>query len=93
VYRHRMSNHGPLPPHLAEFLREQVSSGHFHSEGEVIRTALDMLEGQVHSHGDIAAWLKQEIERGVRSRPSAPATKEFWNGLRQRVQAGGGNAD
>jgi putative addiction module CopG family antidote len=89
-----MGNSGSLPPHLAEFVREQLASGHFRSEGEVIRTALGLLEGQVHSPDDLGEWLKQEIERGVSSKPSAPATKEFWDRLRERVRtAGSGHGD
>jgi hypothetical protein len=33
-----------LPPHLERFIRGQLAAGRFHSEGEVIRTALRLLE-------------------------------------------------
>lgn len=36
-----------LPPHLERFLREQVVTGRFHSEGDVIRAALQLLEASV----------------------------------------------
>ena len=85
-----MSPSGPLPPHLTQFIREQLATGHFRSEGEVIRTALNLLEGQIHSPDALGAWFKQEIERGVSSRPSDPATKEFWDRLRERVLADNG---
>jgi len=32
-----------LPPHLTEFIREQLAAGRFHSEDEVIRDALQRL--------------------------------------------------
>lgn len=88
-----MSTSGSLPPHLARFIREQLATGHFRSEGEVIRAALNLLEGQVHSPAALGAWLKQEIERGVSSKPSEPATKEFWGRLRDRVRADSGSGD
>ena len=84
-----MNPFGPLPPHLAEFVREQLATGHFRSEGEVIRSALSLLEGQVRAPDELGAWLKQEIERGLCSRPSDPATQAFWDGLRDRVRAAG----
>lgn len=84
-----MDPFGPLPPHLAEFVREQLATGHFRSEGELIRTALSLLEGQVRPPDDLGAWLKQEIERGLCSRLSDPATRAFWDGLRDRVRASG----
>ncbi len=72
-------------------MREQLASGRFRSEDEVIRTALSLLEGQVSDPADLAAWLKQEIERGVSSRPAAPATQAFWDRLRRIADPGPGH--
>lgn len=32
-------------------------------------------------------WLKRELDRGLSSRPSAPATGAYWEQLRNRVRA------
>jgi putative addiction module CopG family antidote len=78
----------PLPPHLQQFVSEQLATGHFQSEREVIHTALHLLEERYHSREESTAWLKQEIDRGMSSRPSEPVTKEFWQQIRDRLTAG-----
>jgi putative addiction module CopG family antidote len=77
-----------LPPHLQQFVNEQLATGHFLSENGVIQTALHLLEERYHSRETLAAWLKQEIARGMNSRPSEPVTKEFWQQIRDRLAAG-----
>jgi putative addiction module CopG family antidote len=71
-----------LTPHLAEFIQKQLATGRFQSEGDVIRAALELLEEESYSREASIAWLKQEIDRGVNSRPSEPITKEYWARLR-----------
>lgn len=77
----------PLPPHLRQFVSEQLATGHFQSEREVIHTALHLLEERYHSRDASTVWLKQEIARGMRSRASEPVTKEFWHHIRNRLAA------
>jgi putative addiction module CopG family antidote len=77
----------PLPPHLAQFIRDQIAAGNFRSESELIHTALHLLEEQSRSEAAYRDWLKQEIDRGLESRPSEPVTKQFWQQLRARIQA------
>lgn len=43
-YTSQMNSITSLPPHLEQFVREQIAAGHFHSEGDVIRAALRLLE-------------------------------------------------
>jgi len=83
-----MTHETPLPPNLQQFISEQLAIGHFESEGEVIRTALHLLEERFHSQEACGDWLKQELDKGLESRPSEPITKEFWNQLRARIRAG-----
>ena len=85
-----MTTHGSLPPHLEQFIREQLATGHFRSEADVIRASLDLLESQAYADDATAEWLKQEIEKGACSRPAAPATPEFWDRLRERARGGSG---
>ncbi len=40
-----MTNTTPLPPHLERFVHQQIAAGGYHSEDEVIRAALHLLEG------------------------------------------------
>lgn len=82
-----MTIDNPLPPHLARFVREQVAAGRFQSEDDVIQTALRLLEEQAHSREAAHAWLKQELDRGLSSKPAAPVTAEFWDHRRARVRA------
>lgn len=82
-----------LPPHLEQFVRDQLATGRFRSEGEVVHTALHLLEGQAGSRAADSAWLKQELDRGLNSRPGEPITRQFWDGLRARVRAHPGGGD
>src|SRR5580704_5542111 len=78
----------PLPPHLQQFVNEQLATGHFQSEREVIHTALHLLEERYHSREALTSWLKQEIDKGMSSKPSEPVTTEFWQQIRDRLSAG-----
>jgi antitoxin ParD1/3/4 len=82
-----MTIHSPLPPHLEKFIRDQLATGRFQSEQEVIHTALHLLEEKSHSLEATHAWLKQELDKGLSSRPSEPVTKPFWDQLRSRFGA------
>jgi hypothetical protein len=44
-----MNSNTPLPPHLEQFVREQIAAGRFHSEGDVLRAALQLLEESSHA--------------------------------------------
>lgn len=88
-----MKIESPLPPHLAQFVREQLATGRFRSEREVIHTALHLLEEKASSPEADSAWLKQELDKGLSSRPAEPATPRFWNQLRARVRAHPGPGD
>ena len=77
----------PLTPQLEKLVREQMATGRFQSPSEVVQAAFRLLEDQSLSVEATKAWLKQEIDKGVSSKPAAPVTKEFWNGLRDRLRA------
>jgi antitoxin ParD1/3/4 len=82
-----MNINTPLTPHLEQFVREQLTAGRFQSESEVIRAALRLLEEQSLTEEASIAWLKQELDKGLSSRPSEPVTQEFWHDLRVRLNA------
>jgi putative addiction module CopG family antidote len=91
-----MSMDTPLPPDLEKIVREQLATGRFRSPDEVFRAAIQLLEEQqVLSDSATKAWLKQEIDKGVNSKPAAPVTDAFWERLRDRVRyaAGAGHDD
>ena len=46
-----MTVDSPLPPHLQKFVREQLATGRFQSESDLIHKALYLLEEQSHSPG------------------------------------------
>jgi len=77
----------PLTPHLEQFVREQLAAGRFQSEGDVVSAALRLLEEESLSKEASIAWLKQELDKGLKSRPSEPATKEYWRDLRAGLRA------
>ena len=78
----------PLPAQLEQFLQEQVATGRFQSPSDVVCAALRLLEQQSRSLNVRTALLKQEIDKGLASKPSEPVSNEFWNGLRGRMRAG-----
>jgi putative addiction module CopG family antidote len=72
-----------LPPHLERFVREQVATGRFFSEGEVLRTALRLLEAS--SPADPPAALQSADTTTRSGRPSSrPPAPERWEVLRER---------
>jgi Arc/MetJ-type ribon-helix-helix transcriptional regulator len=66
-----MTSH--LPPHLEQFVQEQIAIGRFHSEGELIREALQLFQKQFLPHHASAPWPEQEFDQGLRSRPAPRA--------------------
>ena len=68
-----MTSHTPLPPHLEQFVREQLASGRFQSESEVIRAALQLLEAHSPPHSASGTWRKPRTDDGPRNRPAGPA--------------------
>lgn len=48
-----------LPPHLERFVREQLASGRFQTEGDIVRAALRLLEDQAAYQGLPAPRLSQ----------------------------------
>ncbi len=86
-----MTMDAPLPPDLEKIVREQVETGRFRSPGDVFRAAIGLLQEKQDLSDEVTkAWLKQEIDRGVNSRPAAPATDEFWEELRDRLRTAAG---
>ena len=75
-----------LSPHLEEFVHQQVNAGRFSSASDMIRTALRLLEEHARNAEAAIAKVKQEIDEGLKSGPSEPATKEFWNQLRNELR-------
>ena len=65
----------PLTPHLKAFLRQQLATGRYESETEVIRAALSLMEEQAIADEADAVWLKKELDKGLTSPPSEPMTK------------------
>jgi Arc/MetJ-type ribon-helix-helix transcriptional regulator len=43
--------------------------------------------GRFQSEREVSDWLKQELDKGLSSRPGEPLCKEFWEQLRNRVRA------
>jgi len=76
-----------LPPHLEQFVREQLASGRFQFESDVIYAALHLLEEHSPPNETSGTQLKQEIDKGLSTTPSKPATKQFWHGHRERLRA------
>ncbi len=60
----------PLTPHLEQFVREQLASGRFQSESDVVRAALRLLEDQSLPQPSSAPRLQQSSENGQTDRPS-----------------------
>lgn len=72
----------PLTPHLQKFVRDQLASGHFQSEADVIRAALELLEDQSRSTASLPQYPSVDSE--ITHRSSGPARQERWAGPRDR---------
>lgn len=84
-----MNDRPNFPPHLARFVREQLAAGRYRDEQELVHTALALLEEQSHIDEHLRDWLKQELDRGLNSRPAEPMTPQFWRDLRRRIESAG----
>ncbi len=60
----------PLSPHLEQFVRDQLARGRFQSEGDVIRAALRLLEGQSLAQGALRVQFGNDAARGPSARRS-----------------------
>jgi antitoxin ParD1/3/4 len=81
-----MSLNVSLTPHLETFIHETVTAGRYQSASEVVRTALRLLEEREREKAATLEWLGQEIRKGLDSGPAAPATPEFWQGMRAKLR-------
>jgi antitoxin ParD1/3/4 len=70
-----------LPPATLEFIREQVASGRFESPSAYFRALIDAEQQR-------AAWDRLEtlVAEGLAAGPPIPATPEFWQEKRRRLQ-------
>ncbi|WP_390696960.1 ribbon-helix-helix domain-containing protein [Gemmata massiliana] len=63
-YNYPVTIDSPLPPHLARLIRDQLATGHFRSEDEVIHTALHLLEEKARSPKRPAPGSSRNWTRG-----------------------------
>jgi hypothetical protein len=75
-----MNSNTPLPPHLEQFVREQIAAGRFLSEGDVLRAALQLLEES--SHADMPSGSRPNERVAGFSSQSLPVATERWEVLR-----------
>lgn len=61
-----------LSPHFDDFVKEQVTSGRYHSASEVVRDALRLLEEREAR----VAELRHALQRGLGSGESKPLDAE-----------------
>jgi len=66
----------PLTPHLEQFLREQLATGHFQTEEEVICAALRLLEDQTQG---------QRGRESATAPTAGPPRAASWEELRGRL--------
>jgi putative addiction module CopG family antidote len=94
-YTRLMTTNVPLTPDQEKLVRDQLATGRFQSPSDVFAAAFRLLEEQSQSAAATRAWLKQEIDKGIESKPAAPVTGEFWENLRNslRTAASSGNDD
>jgi antitoxin ParD1/3/4 len=74
-YAPAMNLNLPLTPHLQQFVREQLASGRFQTESDVVRAALRLLEDQSLPHQSSAPRLHQSSENSLTNR--TPDLQEF----------------
>lgn len=83
-----------LPPDLEQFVGQQMASGRYHTTGEVLTTALRLLEDRERLRQAKHAALKAAIDEGF-----ASAERDGWldgkavmDELRARAARGAGGA-
>lgn len=75
-YTRPMSNSPYLPPHLERFVHQQIATGRYHSEDEVILAALHLLEGAPPV--GLPSGSRAEGDPSGCSRQFRPALTERW---------------
>jgi antitoxin ParD1/3/4 len=65
-----------LNPHLEQFIRAQIDSGHFNDENEVVRAALRLLEDQQSKRAIQLEGLRSAIAAGLQGL-GIPAEEAF----------------
>jgi len=86
-YSQPMTISVPLTPHQEQFLRDQLASGRFESEYDVIRAALQMLEEHSPPTSSPGSFLKHKLDSGLSSSPSPPTLKQSWDQFRDQLRA------
>lgn len=74
----------PFPPDVAALVQQQMATGRFDSEDQVLREALERLaEDAIEDDGDLAAILEglEEIDQGVPGIPLEEARRILLQGL------------
>ncbi|MEX2138966.1 MAG: hypothetical protein WD894_06870 [Pirellulales bacterium] len=74
----------PFPPDVAALVRQQMATGRFASEDQVLREALERLaDDAVEDDGDLAAILEglDEVDRGVPGIPLEEARQMLLQNL------------
>jgi antitoxin ParD1/3/4 len=71
----------PISPHFEEFLREQLASGQFHSESDVIRAALRLLEDQALSKASALGEQSRSADSSGNERGAVPPHRRSPRGI------------
>ncbi|NBX74649.1 MAG: type II toxin-antitoxin system ParD family antitoxin [Alphaproteobacteria bacterium] len=56
-----------LPPQLEKLVRSKVASGQYHSAGEVVREALNLLDEHERFHAQRLSSLRSAVVAGMKS--------------------------
>jgi putative addiction module CopG family antidote len=77
-----------LPPDLGQFVEQQIATGKYHSEEELVVDAVRVLRrlaGQQHEFHDAVRQGMEQLARGEFTEYDDQSMSELFDGLKQRA--------
>ena len=78
-----------LPPHIAEFVAEEVASGKFADQSAVVTTALEVYRELKQRHADLHDRIQTAVQQAERGEAEPLDMESILNELEQELDAEG----
>lgn len=79
-----------IPAHLDAFIKDRVARGRYETEGEAIRTAIELLEERERQRDAVIDEIRREIELGIQQAEAGQVRdgEEVFRDIRARLGMG-----